>query len=335
MFSAAAPGTTNLRSANRNRNTPANRNNNLLELEGELLSLQQDLESGRYQPSGYRQFWIKDRKPRLVSAAPIRDRIVHHAVMNVVEPWLDKKFIDDSYASRRSKGVHAAVDRYQTWARRYAYVMRLDIQSYFPKIDHKKLKRSLAALIGDISTLDLLFKIIDSYCAATPGRGLPVGNVTSQVFANLYLNDIDHYVKQHLVIKGYLRYVDDFAVFSDSKSDLHHYKRALQLKLDEIGLALHPRKQRILPTSEKTEFLGYQLSRDRRWLRNDNGYRFRRRAKALTKACARGECSLRQARASMMSWAGHACHAEADALIREVFQKTVFRFPERPESAAN
>jgi RNA-directed DNA polymerase len=111
-----------------------------LDLERELIALQRELESGEYKPGAYRLFTIYDRKPRVIAAAPFRDRVVHHAVMNLIEPPLDRTFISDSYACRHAKGVHAAVNRYQAWAQTYKYVLKMDVRQYFPSIDHEILK---------------------------------------------------------------------------------------------------------------------------------------------------------------------------------------------------
>ena len=195
-----------------------------LNLERELLRLQRDLESGEYQPGDYRLFTIYERKPRVIAAAPFRDRVVHHAVMNVIEPGLDRTFIHDSYACRKGKGTHAAITRYQTWARHYAYVLRMDVARYFPSIDHMRLKEKLHRRIKDRHMLALLECIIDSSPAIerpwlgyfegddllTPLErrgGIPIGNLTSQFFANLYLDDVDHFIKERLCVKAYLRYV--------------------------------------------------------------------------------------------------------------------------------
>jgi len=133
-----------------------------LELEKELLCLQRELQDGSYQPGAYRLFRIYERKPRTIAAAPFRDRVVHHAVMNLVEPTLDRTFIHDSYACRRGKGVHAAVDRYQVWARRNAYALKMDVAQYFPTIDHEILKTKLRRRIKDARVLSLLERIIDT-----------------------------------------------------------------------------------------------------------------------------------------------------------------------------
>ena len=159
------------------------------------LDLQQELITGVYTPGAYRQFTVYERKPRLISVAPFRDRVVHHAVMHVLEPLLDPRFIPDTYACRKGKGVHRAVERYQQFAREYAYVLKLDIRRYFPSIDRTILIEQLVRRIKDKSLLDLLQKIIDNgpetggpvqffpgddlVSVSERPRGLPIGNLTS------------------------------------------------------------------------------------------------------------------------------------------------------------
>ncbi|MBU0498712.1 MAG: Retron-type reverse transcriptase [Gammaproteobacteria bacterium] len=178
--------------------------------ERELLSLQEELLSGAYRPGDYRLFTLYERKPRLIAAAPFRDRVVHHAVMNGIEPPIDRRFIFDCWACRRGKGVHGAVRRYQTWARRYPYVLKTDIRAYFPSIDHALLKERLRRYLKDREVLGLLDRIIDRGPEVAgpdfffPGddlltplerrRGIPIGNLTSQFFANLYLDGFDHLI---------------------------------------------------------------------------------------------------------------------------------------------
>jgi retron-type reverse transcriptase len=139
-----------------------------LELERELLALRTQLGDGSYRPGAYRQFVVYERKPRLISAAPFRDRVVHHAAMAAIEPALDRRFIAHSYACRRGRGTHAAVERYQQWARRYRYVLKLDVAAYFPSIDHEILKAKLARRIGDRRMLALLGVIIDASPPSPP-----------------------------------------------------------------------------------------------------------------------------------------------------------------------
>ena len=189
-----------------------------LDLEQALLELQQELGSGAYTPGAYRQFTVYERKPRVISVAPFRDRVAHHALMNVLEPLLDKRFIPDTYACRKDKGVHRAVDRYQQFARDYAYVLKLDIARYFPSIDRAILGQQLARRIKDKAVLCLLHRIIDNGPETRepaqffPGddlvsvsereRGLPIGNLTSQFFANLYLDEFDHWLKETKRVGG-------------------------------------------------------------------------------------------------------------------------------------
>jgi RNA-directed DNA polymerase len=206
-----------------------------LNLEKELLSLQKALCERSYQPGSYRLFKLYERKPRIIAAAPFRDRVVHHSLMNVVEPLLDRSFIYDSYACRKGKGVHSAVDRYQIWARRYRYAMKMDVFHYFPSIDHALLKAALCRRIKDPDVLWLFEVIIDSspdIIDQVPQRfpgddlltplerrvGIPIGNLPSQFFANLYLDELDHFIKEHLKVRSYLRYVDDLIFLGDDKS---------------------------------------------------------------------------------------------------------------------
>jgi RNA-directed DNA polymerase len=275
-----------------------------LNLERELLALQRSLHQGTYQPGEYRLFTIYERKPRVIAAAPFRDRVVHHAVMQVIEPLLDGTFITDTYACRKGKGVHAAVDRYQAWAQTYRYVLKIDIQQYFPSIDHAVLKEKLRRRIRDARVLDLLDRIIDSSPRnATalqyfPGdnllspldrrTGLPIGNLTSQFFANLYLDDFDHYIKQVLYVRPYLRYVDDMVVLDHDKVRLAEMRAAIQERLESDRLRLHPYKAQISPTADGLNLLGYIVYPARRRLRSDNGHRFARKLRRMAAAYEAG-----------------------------------------------
>ncbi len=294
-------------------------------LEAELCQLQQELVEGSYRPGAYRQFVIYERKPRLISAAPFRDRVLHHALMNVLEPWLDKRFISASYACRHGKGVHRAVNRYQQWAQRYAYVMKLDIRRYFPSINHEILKSQLRTHIADTATLNILDLVIDSAPGKAPATGIPIGNLTSQTFANLYLNGLDQFVKQTLGCKPYLRYVDDLILLADAKSTLWWYRAEIENYLQDLKLHLHQHKVQVCPSTQKIDLLGYQVSRQRRWLRNDNGYAARRRLNKMALAYANYQLDLDTARAAIMSWLGHAQHGETKALVSVLFANCAFQ----------
>ena len=313
-----------------------------LELEKELLSIRDKLESQTWRPRKYRIFTIYERKPRQISAAPFRDRVVHHALMNLLEPLLDKRFIYDTHACRAGHGVHLAVSRYQAWAQTRAYALKLDISRYFPSIDQAILKLQLVARIKDKKVLWLLDQIIEHAPAfpnehltyyvgddlLTPlerSRGLPIGNLTSQFLANLYLDDFDHFVKEGLKVKCYLRYVDDMILLSRDKQQLHDWKSAIDEKLAEIRLTIHPRKANIFQTALGVDVLGYQVFPGYKKLRNDNGYRFVRRLNGFAEGYRKGCLDWDDFNPSVKSWIGHAQQADTFNLRQSIFDSTVFR----------
>ena len=298
-----------------------------LNLEQELFAIQYELISGSYQPGRYRQFAIHERKPRLISAAPFRDRVVHHAIMTVLEPVFERRFYYHSYACRKNKGVHRAVDQYQQWSRQYNYVLKLDISRYFPSIVHTVLKKQLRRIIKDKLLLNLLDKVIDGSPVTADGNagvGLPIGNLTSQYFANLYLNDIDHWLCRQPMVGKYLRYVDDLMILGNSKADLWRLKAQLEEELSSLGLTLHQSKQQLLRTCERVDVLGYKVSRERRWLRNDNGYRFQRKLKKYAWQYRVGRIDWIDLRPPLMSWIGHAKHGQTLKLRESIFDDVVF-----------
>jgi RNA-directed DNA polymerase len=311
-----------------------------LNLERELLALQRALRGGTYRPGEYRLFTIYERKPRLIAAAPFRDRVVHHAVMQMIEPRLDRTFISDSYACRVGKGVHAAVDRYQAWAQTYRYVLKMDIQQYFPSMDHALLKEKLRRRIKDTQVLDLLDRIIESSPQRTTAlhyflgddlltpldrrTGIPIGNLTSQFFANLYLDDFDQYVKQELKVRPYLRYVDDMVVLDDDKGRLDEIRAAVRERLASNRLRLHPRKANISPVADGLNLLGYVIYPARRRLRSDNGHRFVRKLRNMVEAYRVGRVEWAHIVSSLQSWIGHAQHADTEGLRRAIFSQAVF-----------
>ena len=312
-----------------------------LNLERELLALQRELYDRTYRPGTYRTFTIYERKSRQISAAPFRDRVVHHALLNLVEPLLDRRFIHDSYACRPGKGVHRAVDRYQGWAQRYAYALKLDVARYFPSIDHELLKAQLRRHLKDQAVLWLFDLIIDHSApfaeeplAYFPGddlltpltrnTGIPIGNLTSQFLANLYLNEIDHFAKQVLRARAYLRYVDDLVVLSDSKAELHAWRRAIEKRLQDLRLRVHSRKANIFRVCDGVDVLGYRVFPGYRLLRNDNGHRFARRLRGFASAYRDGTMDWPDFDPNVQSWIGHASQADTLGLRGALFAATVF-----------
>jgi retron-type reverse transcriptase len=213
-------------------------------LEAELHQLQHELATQTYRPGTYTTFQIRDPKPRLISAAPYRDRVVHHALCNIITPLIERTFIADTYANRVGYGTHKALQRFISFARSSRYVLQCDIRKYFPSIDHEILKAIIRRKLKCSDTLWLLDTIIDHSNPQEPvleyfpgdtlltplqrRHGLPIGNLTSQFLANLYLNGFDHFVKEQIKARKYLRYVDDFALFSDDREFLAAARSAIE-----------------------------------------------------------------------------------------------------------
>jgi RNA-directed DNA polymerase len=301
-------------------------------LEERLLELESELAARRYRPGPYRSFLIRDPKRRLISAAPFRDRVVHHALCRVIEPIFERTFIGDSYANRIGKGTHAALDRTQWFSRRYRYVLQCDLREFFPSIDHAILHAVLARKIACPDTLSLCDAIIDGgagvldaeytqvlypgddlFATARP-RGLPIGNLTSQFWANCLLNELDQFIKRELHCRGYVRYVDDFLLFADRKPILWAWKEAIRERLAALRLSLHQAESTVYPVTAGIPFLGFRVYPDRRRLKRRNGQLFGRRLRRRAAAYARGELGLRQIWDGVICWQGHAAHGNTGAL---------------------
>ena len=231
-----------------------------LNLEPNLLELSRQLQDKQYHPSPYRRFVIRQPKDRVIHAASFRDRVVHHAICRQLDPYFEKFFITDTYACRTGKGIHKAIDRVAWFCRDYDYFLKCDIRKFFPSVCHSVLKSLLRRKFKDPDLLWVLDQIIDN---APPdfaaGKGIPIGNLTSQYFANLYLDGLDHFIKEKLQIKGYVRYMDDFVLFADCKEKL-------QTALAEIyefllGIELELSQYILSPIVQGVPFCGYHFYR--------------------------------------------------------------------------
>ncbi|HEY5064039.1 MAG TPA: reverse transcriptase domain-containing protein [Xanthobacteraceae bacterium] len=291
-------------------------------LEGELLALERQLHAVTYRPGRYVAFAVNDPKKRIVSAAPFRDRVVHHALCAVVDPIFEKGFVDHTFANRVAKGTHKAIDAYERYRNRHAYVLRCDIYRYFPSIDHAILKSDFRRRIECPSTLGLMDMIVDRSNRQEPvqlyfdgddlfepfrrRRGLPIGNLTSQFFANLYLDGLDHFVTE-VLRAPYVRYVDDFAVFADDHATLLGWRSRIERYLAGRRLKLHPRKTFISPCPQPAEFLGFLLCQHRhRRLPEDNIRRFRNRLRGLRDQWRAGTTDIENIDARVRAWIAHA-----------------------------
>jgi retron-type reverse transcriptase len=279
--------------------------------EPEILRLIDDLMTKRYRPGVLRSFRISEPKERLISRAPFRDRVVHHAIHNVLEPIFDPTFIHDSYATRKGKGAHAAIRRFQHFARGHAYVLKCDIRKYFPSVDPEILMGLIEKKNACRETLSLIRLILDWGTGETPLKGLPIGNLTSQFFANIYLNGIDHFVKEKLHCRAYLRYMDDSALFANKKEIIWDWKRRIMTELDGLNLKLHENKCRIYKTRSGTPFLGMVIAPDRIRIKRESIVRFKRRLRNFTAAFQQKNLCLREIGDSVRSWLSHAAHADS------------------------
>ncbi|NMF84640.1 reverse transcriptase domain-containing protein [Nodosilinea sp. P-1105] len=316
--------------------------------ETELLALQRELTSKTYKPGGYTTFEIYDPKLRMISAAPYRDRVVHHALCNIIQPIFERTFIDDSYANRSGYGTHRALGRFIDFMRTTPYVLQCDIQKYFPSIDLEILKGLIRRKIKCSDTLWLIDCIIDNSNEQMPvhelfpgddlltvlqrRRGLPIGNLTSQFFANVYLNGFDHFVKEQLKVKKYLRYVDDFALFSSDCSFLTDARLAVEDYLAELRLRIHPVKSQLFETRYGANFLGFRVlpvgdtfPKDVRIrVRRENLRRGRRRLKQLQADYASGKINFKELDQSIQSWLAHLDHGDTWQLRKQLFADLVF-----------
>lgn len=305
------------------------------DLESELLRLQEELRSFTYKPGPYRQFRIRDPKPRLISAAPFRDRVVHHALCAAIVPPLQRHFHRGSHANRISYGSHRALRRFTAAAARHRWVLQADIRLYFPSIDLTILRAQLAAAIGCPGTLWLLDQILTN--GASPGpaldafpgdtlltplerpRGLPIGNLTSQFLANLHLNALDHTLSALPGVRAYLRYVDDLALFADHPEPLQRARRRLEAELAALRLRAHPVKTQIRRCRDGASFVGFVVRPGRLRVRNHNLRRGRRRLKLQNKAVLAGTLPAAAARTSLLSWNAHLAHGHTWRLRRRLF----------------
>jgi len=296
-----------------------------------------------FQPGPYHTFVVYEPKRRVISAAPFRDRVVHHALCRALEPIWEARFHARSFACRRGRGTHAALDAAQHGIRGHRYVLRCDVEQFFPSVDHAVLRGQLARHIADRRALDLIDRILaggaavlrdeyrlvyfpgDDLFAANRPRGLPIGNLTSQFWANVVLHDLDMFVAHELRCAAYMRYCDDFLLFADDPATLLRWRSAIIARLAELRLTLHESRAQVAATAAGVPFLGWTLYPFRRRLRKRNVVHFRRRWRRLTGAYAAGRLGAARLRASAQGWAAHAAHGDTAGLRRAVLGQRVPR----------
>jgi RNA-directed DNA polymerase len=291
-----------------------------LDLGRNLLKLHEELKNETYSPLPLETFILRDPKTRIISKADFRDRIVHHALCNAIEPIFDKTFIYDSCANRKGKGTSFAIKRFDKFKRKVtknltskAYCLKADIKHYFKEINHKILLKIIKRKITCKKTIKLIKKII----LTKEKRGLPLGNLTSQFFANVYLNELDYFVKHKLKSKHYLRYVDDFMILSKSKIQLIAWKKEVIIFLkQELILELHPDKSKIVNLSKGIDFVGFRNFYHYKLLRKRN----KRNIQGKIELFEGGEISQEKFMKILQGWNAYANQANSYNLRKSFLQ---------------
>jgi RNA-directed DNA polymerase len=255
-------------------------------LSSNLYALHEDLENKTYVHGAYHAFGISDPKPRSIHKATVRDRVLHHAIYRVLYPYFDRKFICDVYSCRDGKGIHRAIRRFENFARkvsknntRTCWVLKCDIRKFFASVDQATLMRIIGRHVPDRDAVWLLQKVIGSFENA-PGKGLPLGNLTSQLLVNVYMNEFDRFVKHGLREKYYVRYADDFVLLSENRNHLDDLiPKTADFLAQELKLSLHPRKVKIATWASGVDFLGWVCFPDHKVLRTTTKRRMLKRIK--------------------------------------------------------
>jgi len=298
--------------------------------------LQNALKSKTYIPRKLKKFVIRDPRTRTIHASIFRDRIVHHAIINILKPIFEKRFICDSFASRKQKGTHLAVKRFESFVRKVSsngriiknpfnnnsikgYVLKADVKHYFATMNHQILINILRRKIKDEDFIWLIKVILDNF--DTPkGRGLPLGNYTSQFFANIYLNDLDYFIKHRLKAKYYIRYVDDFVILHKEKKVLENFKIKIEKYLKNLRLELHPDKSEIHALRNGIAFLGYRIFYHYKLLRKRNQKHFFNKFKNKIELYHQGAMSKDKLESFLQGWFGYSKFADTYKLRQKIVE---------------
>jgi retron-type reverse transcriptase len=291
-------------------------------LEKNLRVLQEDLINKTYNPSNLSKFVIRDPKTRIIHASIFRDRVVHHAIVNILNPIYEKIFIYDSFASRKNKGSHKAVERFESFVRKVSsngqltknsfnnnsiqgYALKADFRKYFDSVNHQVLIRVLRKKINDEDILWLVEVILSNFKTAQD-TGMPLGNYTSQFFANIYLNELDYYMKHVLNAKHYIRYVDDFVILHKNKKRLAYFLEKIKNFLPSLKIKLHQDKTQIMPLCKGVTFLGYRVFFHNRLLRERNLNYFKNRLRNNLALLDEEKITQERFSSAVKGWEGYA-----------------------------
>ncbi|MEM7311052.1 MAG: reverse transcriptase/maturase family protein [Planctomycetota bacterium] len=304
----------------------------LADLEPRVLTLQGRLANGAWRPGRAFNFVIHDPKRRTITAAPFEDRVVHHALMDVLEPVLDRRMLQESFACRRGKGTHAALRHARSLVRRHAWFLKLDIEHCFESLAHGVVLETVARVVKDRRVLELCGHIV--HAGGIERRGLPIGNLSSQWFANLVLDRIDHFIKERLRVRGYVRYMDDFVLFADAKDPLARAYEAVEAFVHgRLKLRLKERATILAPVRQGLPFLGWRIHRGTTRLRPENLRRTRRRLKRRLQQYHAGQIDEGQLASSVRSVTEHLRHGNTLFLRRGWNRSLEGEGPSAPRTA--
>lgn len=292
-------------------------------LEENLITLQNELIWKVWRPAGFRSFTVKEPKPRQIHAPIFKDRVVHHALVRVIEPLFERKFIHRSCACRKWKGTYFALQETQKMVRSPSstHFPKADVRSYFPSVTHDVLKKIIRRTIKDKNTLWLIDTIIDG--VESEYAGIPIGSLTSQLFANIYLGDFDHFVTDELGYGRYIRYMDDFLIFHNDKEELKKVRDILEEYLHtKLHLTLNHRTQ-VKPISQGVDFCGYRVFRDYTLPRKRNVKRAKNRLKKLSEKVNDGEAELETMKSTLMSFLGYMKHCRGYDTTKSVLNQII------------
>ncbi len=293
-------------------------------LEKELINLQRELINQTYNIKGYRDFIIYEPKKREISALPFKDRVVQHAICNIIEPIFEKSFIFDSYACRKKKGTHLGIKRLEKFLQcGNLFALKCDIKKYFSSINHEILKKIIRKKVGDKKLLNLIDKIIDS---KNSYRGIPIGNLTSQLFANIFLNELDRFVKHELRAKYYMRYMDDFIILDEKKENLQEHRIKIIKFLKSLDLKMHEKKCNIFPSKNGVDFLGYVVFKNYKRARKCTVKRGLKKLKRKIKLYQQDLIDFSKLMESFNSWEAYMNHGNTYLLkksLRERYLKNI------------
>ena len=308
-------------------------------LESELFKLKNELETMTYEPQPLQSFVIRDPKTRVVSASAFRDRVVHHALCNAIEPLFERTFICDSYANRKGKGTLAALERFDVFKRKVSrngtplngahdnntvigFCLKCDIRHYFETVDHDILLAIIRKKIADEKVMWLIEKILANHGTSTKEKGMPIGNLTSQFFANVYLNELDYFIKHELRQRYYIRYVDDFVLLHESRTVLENCKEKIdEFLVSRLRIELHPEKSQIVPLHKGVKLLGFRCFYHMRLPRKSNLKHMQQRMAEFAALMKEGRISADEVNERVDGWCAYVALGNTHKLRKRIATK--------------